>query len=211
MRKPVTFHFAVSLLLLACPYAFAQSSTVSDESVDARADTSEFARQLGNTDPLVRQRAAETLARLAAVEQRKLVEGYQVQEKDKKVRLALDWALYRIGKSDALFRIVRELDSSRHDQAVGYLGLLENPNLLYTFLKQGDNQPKTTAGLLEALARIGDAESLELIKPFRDSFHVGVAEAAELALDQIEKRLAQTESPLPTRPRTVGKTDQISP
>jgi HEAT repeat protein len=210
MTNNVIVHSALSLVLIAGAYATAPAQAP-EAQVDARADSSAFARQLGSWDPLVRQRAAEALARLAAVDQKKLIEGYQLQEKDKRVRLALDWALYRIGKSEALFRIVRELDSSRHDQAVSYLMQLDGPALLYSFLKQEDNQPKTTVGLLEALARIGDSESLEMVKPFRNSFYPGVAEAAELATEKIERRVAQTEVRTPTRPRTVDKTDQTSP
>ena len=56
---------------------------------------------------------------IAASDQRKLVEGYQLQEKNKEVRLALDWALYRMGRSEMLYRIVDELDSGRQDQAIG--------------------------------------------------------------------------------------------
>ena len=127
----------------------------------------------------VRQRSAEALARLAATDQRKLVEGYQLQEKNKEVRLALDWALYRMGRAEALYRVVDELDSGRQEQAIGYLSELESPDLLYPFLKRTNNAPRINAGLLKALARIGDAQTLELIKPFRESHQPYVAEAAE--------------------------------
>ena len=170
MTNNLIVRSALSLVLIAGAYATTPAQAP-EAQVDARADSAAFARQLGSRDPLLRQRAAEALARLAAVDQKKLIEGYQLQEKDKRVRLALDWALYRIGKSEALFRIVRELDSSRHEQAVSYLMELDGPALLYAFLKQEDNQPKTTVGLLEALARIGDSESLEMVKPFRNSFY----------------------------------------
>ncbi len=189
--------------------AFGQSG--SDDGVDARADPTEFARQLGNVDPLVRQRAAEALARLAGGDQRKIVEGYHLQEKNKKVRLALDWALYRIGKSEALFRIVRELDSPRHEQAVGYLTLVESPALLQAFLNSEDNPAKTTIGLLGALGHVGDGETLELIRPFQNSFSPGVAEAAEVAADKIKTRLAQKDPVIPTRSRTVGTPETTSP
>src|SRR5215211_3924908 len=81
---------------------------------------------IDSIDPLLRQRSAEALARLAATDQRKLVEGYQLQEKDKEVRLALDWALYRMGHAEALYRVVDELDSGRQEQAIGYLSELES-------------------------------------------------------------------------------------
>src|SRR5204863_6782394 len=125
---------AVCLLAFVCTNA--QSPI---DGVDARTNTAELARQLGSPDALVRQKSAEALARLAATDQRKLVEGYQLQEKNKEVRLALDWALYRMGKYEALFRVVRELDSSRQEQAVSYLAELESPDLLYPFLKKEHN------------------------------------------------------------------------
>ena len=175
------------------------------DGVDARSNPAEFAKQLGSTDALVRQRSAEALARLAATDQRKLVEGYQLEEKNKEVRLALDWALYRMGRAEALYRVVDDLDSGRQEQAIGYLSELESPDLLYPFLKRSNNAPRINAGLLKALARIGDAQTLELVKPFRESHQPYVAEAAEIAHDEIEKRLGE---PVPTtraRPRTVEK------
>jgi HEAT repeat protein len=188
-----------------------QTGTLPQDGVDARADSAEFAGQLGHVDPLVRQRSAEALARLAASDQRKVVEGYQLQEKNREVRLALDWALHRMGKAETLFRIVRELNSSRHDQAVGYLKQLDNAGLLYPFLKQNSNPSKVTVGLLEALAQLGDGETLEMLKPLRDSFVPGVAEAAEVAIEQIEARMVPTQTTTPSRPRTVGSAERPSP
>jgi hypothetical protein len=175
------------------------------DGVDARSNPADFTKQLGSADANVRRRSAEALARLVATDQRKLVEGYQLQEGNKEVRLALDWALYRMGRSESLFRIVDELDSGRQEQAIGYLSELESPDVLYPFLKRTTNAPRINAGLLKALARIGDAQTLELIKPFRDSHQPYVAEAAEIAHDEIEKRLNEPASTQRARPRTVDK------
>ncbi len=174
------------------------------DGVDARSNAADFAKQLASTDPLQRQRSAEALARLAAVNQRKLVEGYQLQEKNKEVRLALDWALYRMGRSEALYRIVGDLDSGRQEQAIGYLSQLEGPDVLYPFLNKEKNQSRVTAGLLKALARIGDEHTLEVVKPYRESTEPFVAEAAEIAHDEIEKRLSEPTPPTRVRPRAVG-------
>lgn len=200
------------MLTLACfpSYAIGQSSS-EDELADPRAVSARWAQQLGSQDSKVRQEAAEALARLAAVEQKKLVEGYQLQEKNKNVRLALDWALYRMGKSDMLFRIVQELDSGRHDQAVGYLSKLDTPTLLHSYLKDEDKPARLTVGLLEALALFGDQESLALITAFRDSFAPGVAAAAENAIEKIEARVGQVEPAKPTRPRTVSSSESPTP
>jgi HEAT repeat protein len=194
----------VLLVLFAGVSTQAQQQPI--DGVDARSNPAEFAKQLGDSDPHVRQRSAEALARLAATDQRKLVEGYQLQEKNKEVRLALDWALYRMGRSEALYRIVDELDSGRQEQAIGYLSELENPDVLYPFLKRVKNAPRINAGLIKALAHIGDAQTLELIKPFRESQQPYVAEAAEIAHDEIEKRLSEpSASTTRARPRTVEK------
>src|SRR5215217_5964890 len=194
-----------AIVLFVAVSAQAQQSPI--DGVDARSNPAEFAKQLGSTDAHVRQRSAEALARLAATDQRKLVEGYQLQEKNKEVRLALDWTLYRMGRSEALYRVVDELDSGRQDQAIGYLSELESPDVLYPFLKRTTNAPRINAGLLKALARIGDAQTLELIKPFRESHQHYVAEAAETAHDEIEKRLSEPGATTTTRarPRTVEK------
>src|SRR5215213_8168155 len=196
--------FVMALLILFTGVTM-QAQQVPIDGVDARSNPAEFAKQLGSTDASVRQRSAEALARLAATDQRKLVEGYQLQEKNKEVRLALDWALYRMGRAEALYRVIDDLDSGRQDQAIGYLADLESPDLLYPFLKRTNNTPRVNAGLLKALARIGDAQSLELIKPFRDSHQPYVAEAAEIAHDEIEKRLGETAPVTRARPRTVEK------
>ena len=197
------FYLTFLVLLLTSLSIYAQSSSV--DGIDARSNPADFTKQLGSADALVRQRSAEELARLAATDQRKIVEGYQLQEKNKEVRLALDWALYRMGKSDLLYRIVDELDSGRQEQAVGYLSELESPDLLYPFLKRSTNAPRITAGLLKVLARTGDAQTLDLVKPFRESHQPFVAEAAEVAHDEIEKRLGEPAPTTRARPRTVEK------
>ncbi|HEU4794950.1 MAG TPA: hypothetical protein VFT02_04920, partial [Pyrinomonadaceae bacterium] len=122
----------VLFLLILTPLSLASAThaqTVDIDGVDARSDPGEFAKQLNSLDANVRRRSAEALARLAAVDQRKLVEGYHLQETNKEVKLALDWALYRMGRADALYRIVWELDSGRQDQAIGYLSELDSPDL----------------------------------------------------------------------------------
>jgi hypothetical protein len=73
-------------------------------------------------------------------------------------------------------------------------------------LKRTNNAPRLNAGLLKALARNGDAQTLDLIKPFRESHQLYVAEAAEIAHDEIEKRLSEPAAATTrARPRTVEK------
>lgn len=202
--RTLSKEFAIAFVVLLT-FAVCSKAQLPVDGVDARTDTKELARQLSSPDANVRQRSAEALAKLANKDQEKLVEGYQLQEKNKQVRLALDWALYRMGHEDALFRVVKDLDSGRQDQAIGYLSDLENPEMLYPFLKKTNNPPRVNAGLLKALAKIGNAETLEVVKPYRESVQQYVAEAAELAYDEIEKRLGADSQSTRSRPRTVDK------
>ncbi|HEX8635204.1 MAG TPA: hypothetical protein VF703_13740 [Pyrinomonadaceae bacterium] len=172
--------------------------------VEARADVSALMRQLTDRDPLTRQRAAEEIARLAPPAQRKLVEGYRLQEKNARVRLALDWTLYRMGKTAALFAVVRDLDSQRRNQSEAYLAELETPEPLYNLLPQvnGNIQAK----LLEALARSGNADTLPVVEPYAASIDPKIADAARFATREITRRL--NAPPLPdakTRTRQVGQ------
>ena len=194
---------AIVLISSIATVVFAQTQTPID-GIDARTNAAGLAKQLSDADPNVRQRSAEALARLAAADQSKLVEGYYLQEKNKEVRLALDWALYRFGKSEPLFRIVHELDSGRPQQAIGYLSELESPDALYPFLKKEKNPARVNVGLLKALAQIGNAQTLEVIKPYLESVQPYVAEAAENATDEINKRLSEGEaSTTRSRPRVA--------
>ncbi|HEY0544927.1 MAG TPA: hypothetical protein VGC91_05975 [Pyrinomonadaceae bacterium] len=201
MKFPVLL---IMFLLLPSVAAIAQE----DEGYAARREAASAAavRQLSDRDPLVRQRAAEVLAELSAVEQQRLVEGYRLQEKNDRVKLALDWALYRMGKRDALFGVMSGLRSdSRRAQAVGYLSQLPGAQPLLGFFDHADN--KTLVGLLEVMAKIGDAETLEFIKPHLSSLDPKVADAARFATREINARLAEPQPDTLTRPRQVGKTD----
>ena len=162
------------------------------------------ARKLSSRNPLERQGAAEELARLAAVEHRRLVEGYRVQEKDARVKLALEWALYRMGRSASLFAVVADLDEKkRAEQAVGYLKQLESPAPLYVFLERVNGH--TTIRLLEVLAALGDRDTLERVKPFTASLDPLIADAAKFAEREITIRLEETPAVEPKRERKVGQ------
>ena len=203
-----------ALVMLFCFIANGASPTIltrQDSAFDeGQADSKVLMRQLTDRDPLVRQRAAEGLARLAATGQRKLVEGYRLQEKHVRVRLALDWALYRMGKEDALYRVVRDLDSTRFNQSEAYLADLETPEPLYKILPRvnGNTQIK----LLETLARAGNAGTLEIVEPYASSPDPKIANAARFAQREINRRLSAPPPPdAKTRKRQVGKANPATP
>lgn len=167
------------------------------------ADSSAVARKLSSRSSFERRKAAEELARLAAVEHLRLAAGYRAQEKDSQVKLALDWALYRMGKNDTLFQLVGALDEKKQaEQSVAYLKQLEGPEPLYVFL--GRVNGHTQARLLEVLAAVGDRGTLEKIQPYTQSLDPLIADAAKFAEREITIRVEETPAVEPRRERKVG-------
>lgn len=193
---------ALAALVCAVVCAPAPALAQDDDETPPRKDTSAFIRQLTSGDPLARQRAAEELAETRAVEHLRLVEGYRLQEKNARARVALDWALYRLGRADSLYDLVRALDSSRSDQATVYLSRLESPEPLYAFLERA--RGNTQIKLLNVLAYVGDAATLERVAPLTRSADPRVAAAARAAADEISRRLAAPASTTQRQPGEEG-------
>jgi hypothetical protein len=201
----------LALLLLFAALAPARASAQDESANPSAIDSATVARKLSSRNPVERRAAAEELARMAAAEHRRLTEGYRAQERDSRVRLALDWALYRMGKNEALFEVVDALDSKRSaEQSVGYLKQIESPEPLYVFL--GRVNGNTIIRLLEVLATVGDGATLERIKPYTESLDPGIADAAKFAEREIGIRLQEQPTVEPKRPRKVGSTsDETRP
>jgi hypothetical protein len=206
MNRKRLLTFTLLALFAAHAPAQAQDGPSSAASVDSAA----VARKLSSRIPSERRAAAEELARLAAVEHRRLAEGYRAQERDARVRLALDWALYRMGKNESLFPLVRALDEKGHaGQSVGYLKQLEAPDPLYVFLDRVNGN--TRIRLLEVLASVGDRTTLERIKPFTESPDPLIADAAKFAEREISIRLEETPAVEPKRQRKVESGENSQP
>ena len=82
MIKTMTLGFRILLLglLPALGLAVKAQSSTQDEAA-TQIDSAQYARQLSSSNAQTRQSAAEALARLAAVDQKKLVEGYVLRLK----------------------------------------------------------------------------------------------------------------------------------
>jgi hypothetical protein len=194
----------LTLLLLSFLTTPALVCAQDEPSKSPGADSSTVARKLSSRIASERRAAAEELARLAAVEHRMLAEGYRAQEKDSRVRLALDWALYRMGKSETLFQLVGALDEKKGaEQSVAYLKQLEGPEPLYVFLGRVNGQ--TQIRLLEVLAAVGDRGTLEKIQPYTQSLDPLIADAAKFAEREITIRAEETPAVEPKRQRKTGK------
>lgn len=205
MKK--TFALVVLLAAVAPPAvtnanASPRRSAQDEAETAANKNSAVLVRRLTSRDPAERQRAAEELAELRATEHLRLVEGYRLQEKNARARVALDWALYRMGRKESLFDLVRALDTSRSDQAQVYLYRLGDPAPLYVFLDS--TRGATQVKLLQVLADIGDAATLEHVAPLTRSLDPKVADAARQAADEISKRTGQPADTQTTQPPADG-------
>jgi len=199
----------VLLSLVAAP-AHALARAQDEGARAAGADSATVARKLSSRNPLERRAAAEELARLVSVEHRRLVEGYRAQEKDSRVKLALEWALYRMGRNESLYPLVRALDERKQaEQSVAYLKQLEGPAPLYVFLNRVNGN--TQIRLLEVLAAVGDRDTLERLKPFTESLDPGIADAARFAEREINIRIEEAPAVETKRQRKVGAPAQSEP
>lgn len=206
MKRKTILTLALLSLLITPALARAQD----EPSKAPGADSATVARRLSSKLVSERREAAEELARTAAVEHRRLAEGYRAQEKDARVKLALDWALYRMGKNETLFELVDALDEkNRAEQAVAYLKQLEGPEPLYVFL--GRVNGRTQTRLLEVLAAVGDRATLEKIQPYTQSLDPLIADAAKFAEREITIRVEETPAVEPKRERKVGNADDTQP
>ena len=207
MRSKGVFILVLSIFVgsQAQMFVTARAGMRQDEPAKAPgADSSAVARKLSSRSPFERRKAAEELARLAAVEHLRLAEGYRAQEKDSRVKLALDWALYRMGVKETLFELVGALDEKgRAEQSVAYLKQLEGPEPLYVFL--GRVNGLTQIRLLEVLAAVGDRGTLEKIQPYTQSLDPSIADAAKFAEREIQIRVEETPAVEPRRQRKVGE------
>jgi len=200
----------LTLALLSLLAMQAHASAQDDPPGAPAVDSAAVARKLSSRSPVERRAAAEELARLASVEHRRLAEGYRAQEKDTRVKLALDWALYRMGKDESLFPLVDALDEKKQaEQVVAYLRQLEGPAPLYVFLSRVNGNKQVR--LLEVLASVGDRDTLERLKPFTESLDPGIADAAKFAEREINIRLEETPAAEPKRQRKVGSVDESQP
>ena len=200
----------LTLALLALLAGNAVASAQNEPSSAPGVGSAAVARKLSSRSPLERRAAAEELARLAVAEHRRLAEGYRAQEKDTRVKLALDWALYRMGKNESLFPLVRALGEKKQaEQTVAYLKQLEGPAPLYVFLNRVNGN--TQIRLLEVLAAVGDRDTLERIQPFTLSLDPGIADAAKFAEREIQIRVEETPAAEIKRQRKVGSDEDEEP
>lgn len=163
--------------------------------IGAREAEDLFVKALRHPKDDFRQAGAEGLARIADPVMVVVVQKEFLREKDKNVRLAESFALFRMGRSEYLQELVDALSSMMlRNQAQAYLMELsgEEAKLLYPYLRQGNSETKIR--LAEVLGHIGDASALPHLEALGRSDDSEVAAAANQAIRRINARISLANS-----------------
>ena len=132
-----------------------------------------------------RMNGAEGLGRIGDTAFTTVLAKKFLLEKDGSVRLALSFALYRLGREEHIVELVEKV---KGDQAFSYLLELpaEKVKVLYPYARSTDNGRK--AELLKIIGIRGEASALEFIREFMNHENSGVASAANLATRYLNSR-----------------------
>jgi HEAT repeat protein len=154
---------------------------------DDRAEQT-FVENMTDNDADRRQYAFEGLARIADPRYMDQISRLVLTEKNGDVKLAEQWALYRMGSLPNIQYIVRKLDTDQEEQARTYLLEANNAADLYPYVRSSSKEVRQK--VIDILGRIGDAETVKELQPVAETSGVATANAATLAIKRIEWRMS---------------------
>lgn len=146
-----------------------------------------FVAALTHADSRYRQAGAEGLARMGDKSEVTEVSRLRMRETKENARLALSFALFRMGRREYLDDLVHAAGEGS-DQADSYLLELHKNevSLLYPYLE--DASPKARARVADALGLIGDEQALKHLDPLTQDTHSDVLSSAVRAIRRIQAR-----------------------
>jgi HEAT repeat protein len=146
-----------------------------------------FLNALADPRDTYRLYAAEGLASIGDSGDITEVSRQYLREESSKVKLALTYALYQLGREEYLIELV---DNLARDQAYYYLLKMGEGDVpkLYPYLKKSDHSIRVR--LLEIVGLRGDPSAVPIILEIAESPNPELASAANLALRRIEGRSA---------------------
>jgi HEAT repeat protein len=147
-----------------------------------------FVENLGDKDPDRRRYAVEGLARIADPRYMDQMSRLLLTEKDGGVKLALHFALYKMGSNANTQFIVRKLYTDQADQARAYLLEANDPADLYPHIQSSNKTVRRE--VIAVLGRIGNRETIKELEPVARTSGTETANTATVAIKQIEWRIA---------------------
>ncbi len=146
-----------------------------------------FAENLSHPGAIRRRFAAEGLGRCGAVAYVDRLLNNRLTENNESVRLAQAFALYRLGQTDFLQEVIRQLDALRYGaQAESYLYSLTHNADLHPYLRRAGT--RGTERMLRVLEQIGTRDDVPALQPLLRDGDRRIVTAAHRAIRQIEMR-----------------------
>jgi HEAT repeat protein len=146
-----------------------------------------FVENMTDDDADRRQYAIEGLARIGEPRYLDQISRLVLTEKNGDVRLALYWALYKMGSTSNIQYVVRKLETDQQEQARAYL-MESNPADLYPHINSSSRSIRYK--VIEILGRIGDQDTIKQLEPVVRTSGAATADAATLAIKRIEWRMS---------------------
>ena len=154
---------------------------------DERAEQT-FVENMTDNDADRRQYAFEGLARIADPRYSDQISRLVLTEKNGDVKLAEQWALYRMGSRPNIQYIVRKLDTDQEQQARTYLLEANDPADLYPYIHSSNNDVRRK--VIDILGRIGDGETVKELQPVAETSGKDTSNTATVAIKRIEWRMS---------------------
>lgn len=167
-----------------------------------------FVENMTDRDADRRRYAMEGLARIGDPRYNDQISRILLTEKHNDVKLAEQWALYKMGDRASIQFVVRKLDTDQSDQARSYLIEANDPADLYPYVRTSNSEVRRR--VIEILGRIGNQETIKELEPIARTSGAETANTATVAIKQIEWRMSgrprATDSVLQkeTRPRRAA-------
>jgi HEAT repeat protein len=147
-----------------------------------------FVENVGDKDPERRRYAVEGLARIGDPRYMDQFSRLVLTEEDADTKLALHWAIYKLGSRPDIQYVVRKLDTGQAEQAREYLLEVNSPDDLLPYIKASNK--KVRREVIDILGQIGDRETINDLEPIAQSSGAETADAATLAIKRIEWRIS---------------------
>ncbi len=151
-----------------------------------------FTRLVQDPDPVKKRMAIEGLARISDASLLPAFKRDYQRERDDELRLALAFALTRLGDHAFADSLVLCLPSrTLGSRCTGYIAELGRPLLaeLYGYLSDPDAEIR--ASLCDLLGALGDESSLARLQPLVTDPSANVADAANRAIERLKRRGAE--------------------
>jgi HEAT repeat protein len=147
-----------------------------------------FVENMTDRDADRRQYAFEGLARIADSRYLDQTSRLVLTEGNTEVKMAQQWALYKMGSRPNIQFIVRKLDTDQAQQARDYLLEAKDPADLIPYIRSSN--PTVSRRVIEILGRIGDRETIRELEPVARTSGAETSDTATVAIKRIEWRLS---------------------